>query len=172
MLSRFHHSIVAIDDEISSKIRFCSWDFPANFVDMAHPQDYVALDSPLPHEFIYHQSPFGQNFRLILRISWKINDNYIPMSFVCDTSAPCSFYMSARSFEVLEEGSSTELNIDGNPCVDIQYDDLTNRTLIAGVRYTPNAFQPANLIGLSLLSKLGLRVDIGRFSFKRKILWF
>ena len=170
MMSRFLHSIVAINDEISSKSRFCSWDFPSNFVDMAHPQDYVPLDSPLPPEFIYHR--FGENSRLILRVSWKINDKYIPMSFVCDTSAPCSFYMSARSFEVLEEGGRTKLNAFGNPCVDIQYEGWNNSTLVAEVRYTPNAFQPANLIGLSLLSKLGLHVDIGRFSFKRKIHWF
>jgi hypothetical protein len=170
VLPRFHHSIVAIEDVIDSKTRFCSWDFPENFVDMAHPQDYVALDNPLPPEFIYHQN--GENSRLILRISWKIDDKYIPMSFVCDTSAPCYFYVSRRSFQVLEEGGRTKLNVFGNSCVKMQYGGLNNCTLVAEVRCTPENFQPANLIGLSLLSKLGLRVDKGRFSFERKVLWF
>ncbi len=151
-------------------MRFCSSDFPENFIDMAHPQDYLALDYPIPPEFIYHKN--GQYSRLILRISWNINNTYVPMSFVCDTSAPLHFYLSEKSMEVLEKGGRIKPSVFDVNCVHMQYGGLNNCSIVAAVKPTPQNFRPANLIGLAVLSKLGLRVDKDRFSFEKAVVWF
>lgn len=65
----------------------CEADFPANYVHMAHPDDYKSMDTPLPITCLLHRK-IG-HWRLILRVSFRLmNGKYLPMSFVCDTCAP------------------------------------------------------------------------------------
>ena len=55
-------------------------DFPEEYVHMAHPGDYKAVQEFKP-QFIMH-SHFGRHNRLIARVAWKTgNGTVLPMSF-------------------------------------------------------------------------------------------
>ena len=75
-------------------------DFPENFKNMAHVDDYKLLEAPLVPEFIYHQRT-GHS-RLILRISFFVgHKKYLPMSFIIDTGNPIGFVFSPTAHKLL-----------------------------------------------------------------------
>lgn len=74
-------------------------DFPDNYVNMQHPEDYKVVSKPFV-EYIPHFS--GHNNRLIVRVCWeKSNTEFVPMSFVCDTGAPMGLYLSTKATNLL-----------------------------------------------------------------------
>jgi len=90
------HNIAIIDDDrsVQDELQLTDADFPISYVNMAHPDDYKISSSPIDPDYIFHKEPHHNC--LILRISWKTDDGFLPMSFVCDTSALMHFYLSPR----------------------------------------------------------------------------
>lgn len=118
-------------------------DFPDHYEHMAHPDDYKNVEQPF--------TTYIPHFRLIVRACWKISDKqYLPMSFVCDTGAPMGFYLSALARNKLKSYNRIKEDETGNEYVVLQ--DIGK----AAVEPTPNGHAPANIVGLRVLTKLGL----------------
>ena len=94
-------------------------DFPAEYVDMAHPQDYKAVQEFTP-QFIRHDH-YGFHKKLIARIAFKASDGTaLPTSFVCDTGAPGCVYLSPKAYDALKgKGLLLVDEITGGPYVKI-----------------------------------------------------
>ena len=123
-------------------------DFPDNYTKMQHPEDYIVVSKPFV-EYIPHFH--GHNNRLIVRVCWKIsNEEYIPVSFVCDTGAPMGMYLSDKCIGLLRQYNRVQEDETGN-----EYANVCNVGK-AAVEPTPPGHAPANIIGLRLLVKLGL----------------
>lgn len=122
-------------------------DFPGNYVDMQHPEDYELVDGALA-EYIPHFS--GHHNRLIIRICWKVGNKYMPMSFVCDTGAPMGLYLSEKASNLLRRHGRVIEDETGN-----EYAEIPGVGK-AAVEPTPPGHAPANIMGLRLLVKLGL----------------
>lgn len=135
-------------------------DFPDSFVHMKHPEDGITADTAIEPEFIRHRR--AHHHRLLLRASFKLaNDKFVAFTFVCDTGAPDSFYLSPETDKILSDGGRRVEDEAGNTYIEV----LGKR---AATRETPRTHQPGNIIGLTLLERLGLSVEIGEFSFKQK----
>jgi hypothetical protein len=144
-------------------------DFPANYVNMMHPDNGKLCDN-IVKEFIYHHQ-FNKHDRLIVRTCWKTAKNkYIPFSFICDTGVPKHLYLSQNTISKLSEYEllySSEL--------DISYVKIhKNPTTIfkAPIDETPNIHKNANIIGLKTLKKLGLVLDDDVFRFNNEFQHF
>jgi len=130
-------------------------DFPDNYIHMQHPDDYIDVIHPFI-EYIPHLS--GHNNRLIVRICWKINDSFVPMSFVCDTGAPMGLYLSEKAYIVLK----TRIREDDLGHQYVHIDTIGK----SSIESTPLGHAPANIIGLRLLMKLKLEMVENGFSFR------
>ena len=61
-------------------------DFPTYYKNQAHPNDYIISNVPIIENIFNDRK---HHWRILLRISFKISeDNYLPVTFVCDTGAP------------------------------------------------------------------------------------
>jgi len=84
------------DDEEDISLMFK--DYPDNYVDKCHPEDYITSDSAIKELFFHVKK--GHN-RLLLRISIKIDKKtYVPITFICDTGACTSVYFSKKSMDM------------------------------------------------------------------------
>jgi hypothetical protein len=143
----------------------CSHDFPLDYKEGQHPDDYVEADQPIVPQCIFHHIR-GVHNRLWWRVSLKLsNGKFIPISFLLDTGAPKHLYLSEKAMAVLEDDKQLKEDAD----LDLQYVKIFGRK--CSVDVTPNAHQPANIIGLKLLKRLGLELyeDEPHFSFKLPI---
>ena len=142
------------DDIVAQELLLRDVDFPHHFVDMHHPDDYKVVSKPFV-EYI----PQGQlrRDRLIVRVCWKVADGqFLPMTCVCDTGAPKGLYLSHEAYRVLE--SSGRITVDeelGVPMAEI------GGLGMALLQWMPRSHAPANLMGIKVLRKLGLKVDAG-----------
>lgn len=135
-------------------------DFPDNYVNMQHPDDYFVVSKPFV-EYIPHFS--GHNNRLIVRVCWKGNNTeFVPMSFVCDTGAPMGLYLSTKATNLLRSIKRVVEDETGNEYVEIC------KIGKASIEPTPPGYAPANIIGLRVIMKLGLNVGSGTFTFNNK----
>ena len=133
-------------------------DFPKGYVDMAHPDDYTAAETPLQPQLIEHQGVLGHH-RLLLRVSFKLdNGRFAPCTFVLDTGAPFHFYLSEKSIQVLQEGGRWKA---ADP---VDYLEILGTKAV--VHETPPTHAPANVMGLKMLRLLKLRLDAEDFSFE------
>ncbi|KAJ7134368.1 hypothetical protein C8R44DRAFT_423280 [Mycena epipterygia] len=137
-------------------------DFPPGWVSGQHPEDYQALAGPLTPLFFMTDAP--QHVRLWYRVSFKIRregagegEYYMPMSFLVDTGAPASLYLGKTARELLMPerlGKDHRMSIGGAEL------DVTD---------TPPNLQPANIVGLGLISRFGLGVEGKRWSWMRPL---
>jgi hypothetical protein len=135
-------------------------DYPDSYVHMKHPEDGLPIERAIEPEFIRHRR--AHHHRLLLRVSFKlVNGKFAAFTFVCDTGAPDSFYLSPETDKILTDGGRRIEDEAGNTYIEI----LGKR---AATRETPRTHQPGNIIGLSLLERLGLSVESEGFSFKQK----
>ena len=145
-------------------------DYPENFVDRQHPDDYKAISSPLPPEFIFHN-----DVRLFLRISFKAGAEYIPMSFMLDTAAPSEIYFS---FTALDAINNSLVVVEHDNMImsqiPINFGGCVKKPEMFPVSLTPRSKQPGNFIGLNGLMRLGLKLNEppGSFSLGCNISWF
>jgi hypothetical protein len=129
-------------------------DFPDNYVDMQHPDDYNAVEAPFVD---YITNSYAHHYRLIVRVCWKLGEKkYIPMSFVCDTGAPTALYLSDKAYRLLSQHKRVLEDDAGNVYA------VICETGAAAVEPTPPGHAPANIIGLKLLLKLRLDLDLDK----------
>ena len=122
-------------------------DFPDNYVNMQHPEDYSIFMQPFVE---YITNSYAHHYRLIVRVCWKLsNTEYMPVSFVCDTGAPTGLYLSDKAHKILTKYRRVLEDDAGNVYANIC------GTGAAAVEPTPPGHAPANIIGLKLLLKLG-----------------
>ena len=145
-------------------LQLCGADFPTHYVDMRHPDDGKITDESIEPEFYRHRRP--HHHRLILRISFQLeNGKYVALSFVYDTGAPGSFYLSPWADEILADGGRRLEGEAGNT-----YLKVLDKA--AATQETPRTHQPANIIGLSMLEKLQFSVTPGAFTFAEQFPYF
>lgn len=132
-------------------------DFPANYVNMAHPDDGTVSSTPITPEFIRHSR--RGHFRMLVRISLRLGDDrFVPYTFVCDTGAPIHMYLSEPAMSVLQAAGR------------IETDELGSLFIIIGgrksaIRITPHTHQPGNILGMLMLERFGLQMHEGSFTF-------
>ena len=89
-------------------------DFPVNFVNMQHPEDYSLQSTPIVKELIYHHRK-GLHTRLILRVSIKLAEGiFTPISFVLDTGAP-KVYTSSIAENILTKYGIHKYRVESTP---------------------------------------------------------
>eukprot|EP00198_Chlamydomonas_reinhardtii_P002817 XP_001692153.1 predicted protein [Chlamydomonas reinhardtii] len=117
-----------------------------------HPGDYIEMDAPIVPEFTFHHIR-GKFNRLWWRVSWKLRTGkFITMSFLLDTGAPKHMYLCDKALRALEKDGQMAEDAD----LDIQYTTLLGRKCPVE---PPAVHQPAaNIIGLKLLMRFGLRL--------------
>lgn len=87
--------MIADEQTVIEELLVHDEDFPPNYVDMAHPDDYKLTHEKIC-QFIMHKR-FGRHNRLIARVPWKVQkEKYVYISFICDTGAPSHFYLSKK----------------------------------------------------------------------------
>ena len=130
-------------------------DFPDNFVDMHHPDDYMPLRDPIS-ELIFHRRT--DHSRLFLRICIKITDtNYIPITFVLDTGAPSQLYINDLTRRLIRD------RIKYNSDTGIDFLKINKKTFI--VKPSPEHHPDVNIIGLLGLSNFEFYLSGGEFGF-------
>jgi hypothetical protein len=80
------------------------------------------------------------------------------MSFIVDTGAPAPFYFSSVAMAKMQQHKLLHEDEDGNDFVLVQA-RKTNYTQI------PGAFEPANIIGLRFVTRVGMTVNSDTFTF-------
>ena len=135
-------------------------DFPSSFKHFAHPDDYTIVPEPIVPVCIFHSYLGGHN-RLIYRTSVCVSPGkYFTLSFICDTGAPKSIYLSRRAVELFRQAGLVQKDDD----TDVSWVTIARRK--TPIDLTPNNHTPANILGLRVLCKLGLQLDENSFSFK------
>jgi len=137
------------DEEERAHMQLFEEDFPANYVNMAHPDDGEPLNHPLPVQCIEHVRSSG-NHRLLLRVSFKLDTGmYVPFSFVVDTGAPRHLYLANDAIEILKAGNRLFVGDE----LGSMFMKICNEKF--RVVETPQTHKPANIIGLKALQYLG-----------------
>ena len=136
-------------------------DFPRDYVNMQHPEDYQIQDKPIIPTCVVVQRQ--DHARLIFRISWKVGSKFMPMSFMVDTAAVQPVYFSKVALALMEAHSLLVVDDGGNDVVELHKPDGS----VKKVHYeaTPEDYQPANLIGLKFIIQFGLLVEGDSFRF-------
>ena len=145
------------------------YDFPEGYVEMQHPEDYIPTRTPVTPTFVFNNR--CGRARLILRVSFKTDDNwFIPMSFIVDTGGTEPFYFSKKAKATLDAHGLLLLDDLQTDCVRVHLRDGP----VMMVHYVDQVerYEPTNLIGLRLISRLGLVVSGKSFSFQEKFDFF
>lgn len=153
---------------VEEQVVLCPQDFPVDYVNGQHPEDYLITDLPITPQCICHHIR-GQHNRLWLRVSWQLSSRkFTTMSFLLDTGAPKHFYLCDKALKVVEQDGQAEEEDD----MDLQYVKLFGRK--CPVESMQEAHTPANIIGLKLLKRLGLELfeDEPHFRFKHNVPYF
>ena len=144
----------------------CAADFPSFFVNCAHPGDYVPLEEALPPQVIVHRK--AHHNRLFLRICFRANDGtFVPVTFILDTGSPSSLYVGELARSALD--AAGRLVSDE---ADTEFIDFGAPLGKANVQDIPAPHAPANIMGLPLLLKLGLRLDATPPSIRGDVAFF
>ena len=157
--------MISEQEMIEQELFLTEADFPIGYKHMAHTEDYIVSNEPTK-SFTYYKS--GRHRRLILRMRWKTSDGeYLPMSFVCDTSAPMHFYLSKIAIDKLKEiGRFSEDEDTGSFFTEVETENGRKKAILLEV---PSIHDPANIMGFSMLLKLGLTLGTKTFEFVNDI---
>ena len=160
--------MIEADVTIIEELLLHDEDFPNNYINMAHPDDYKETNNFEP-QYINH-SYHGRHNRLIARVAWKMSNGiFVPMSFVCDTGAPSHLYLSTQAYNILEKYNRVLIDDRGNQYVKIHLNET--KTFNANIEETPHIHRNANIIGLKALKRLHLALKDDTFSFNNEFLY-
>jgi predicted aspartyl protease len=149
--------IIEADGAADDDLLLTEYDFPEEYVNMAHPDDGTIQAEPIVPQYFRH-SRRGR-FRMLVRISVRLDEtSFAPYTFVCDTGAPMHLYLSESARGALEKAGRIEYDEVGSPIIEIG-----GRK--AAVRVTPHTHQPANIMGMLMLERFGLQMSEGSFKF-------
>ena len=142
----------------------CDADFPQEYVNMQHPEDYTMQQFPITPSYIVNQRQ-GHS-RLIFRISWKVGKRYMPMSFIVATGAVQPIYFGSVAMRLMETHGLLLLDDLQSDVVKLHLSDGTS----CKVQYkkSPSQYDPANIIGLRFLTRFGLMIDGTNFCFREQ----
>lgn len=134
--------IAIIDDDpttpVPEELLLTDEDFPRNYINKQHPDDYKLSNAPIEKELVFHQHK-GRHPRLLLRCSIKLaEDVFCPMTFVLDTGAP-KVYLSAFAKPILAAYNLQAVDKD----VGFEYVTLLGRKFV--MEDTPEGHAPANI---------------------------
>lgn len=153
--------LVEQDDAADADLLLQEFDFPENYVNMAHPEDGTVTSTPITPEFIRHSR--RGHFRMLVRFSLRLGDDrFAPYTFVCDTGAPIHIYLSEPAMSLLEAAGRIETDELGSLFITI-----AGRK--AAIRVTPHSHQPGNILGMLLLERFGLQMREGSFTFSSPV---
>ena len=140
----------------------------------ATPDDFDAIVTNTSEDDCMYGGVFGTVFkytwedgpfkRLRVCIDCKTPQGVFPIAFICDTCAPSGLYLCRHDMKKLTSTGQ----LDDNMTIDIHCDD---GPMAVSVQPTPNKHEPANLIGLHTLMRLGLRMNVDTFSFIKHVKW-
>jgi hypothetical protein len=154
-------------------IMLTNMDFPNNFVDMKYPDDYIPVADPTLQECTVHSC--DTYLRLIMRISWKIDGGFLPMSFILDTGAMSDVFLSKEGLAAFEKYKLVRRDGLDNRFAPLRFGKKNDQQMKCLIQTTPENFEPANLIGLKLLLRLGLHLNKSSFEFdhlSKQEAWF
>lgn len=100
-----------------SGVHLCDADFPSEYVNMQHREDYTVEYSPITPSFIVNQRQ--GHARLIFRISWKTGNRFMPMSFIVDTGAVQPIYFGSVAMRIMEAHGLLLLEDNVNDVVEL-----------------------------------------------------
>ncbi len=141
-------------------------DFPNNFVDRHHPEDYILVPDPIVAEYILHDKK-----RLFLRISWKTATGYLPMTFMVDTTHPNAMSFCPEGMDAIRNSGLRYIDESlGYPYVRIHSRGVEEPFFETEMKYSQ--VKSVNILGLPALMKLGLHVDSRGIRFDDSIPWF
>jgi hypothetical protein len=153
--------IINDDYLVNEELLLHNNDYPSNYINKAHKNDYKIFKEPNMIEKIFNK--ISHHNRLLLRISWKINDNqYVPMTFVCDTGAPMNFYVS----ELGKVFIKSRINEDELQTEYVIIKNKNGNTKKVSISPSPNLHSESNIIGLLLLDFFGLTIKNGQFDLE------
>ncbi len=148
--------------------------FTSNFVNGYHPDDGKFDARPITPEYIIHDR--DNTLRLFLRISFRVllkeKICYFPLSFIIDTGAIESFYLSPHSKKYFSGTGRIKKNDDEQEWIVIDHRTESRRQFKAFIRETPAVHLPANIIGLKMLKKLGLYLNDEGWRFNESVSYF
>ena len=154
------------DESQDETIMIDNRDFPCNFFNGRHPEDLKVLEKPIEPEFILNEI----NLRLILRNSFEVNNGYLPMSFLIDTGAVGCLYFSEEAMKAMI-GNNLIIRAR-EEIVRVRFGPNNGKIMKAAVQTTPKTFEPANIMGLKMLLKLGLRAYGSNWCFEEPVSFF
>ena len=149
-----------LEDEEEEIIRFLKLkdsDFPDYYVNKIHPEDYILRDEPC-RDLIFHKKL--HHSRLLLRICFLDKHTFIPLTFVCDTGAPSSFYLCNKALKLLKNRIKTD------PDILVRYVKVDGKKMLVTeipVNHCEN--YNVNIIGLNALMFFGIELHQDSFSF-------
>lgn len=89
VLKRYEMMMLDENSVVRDELQLHDYDFPSNYVNMAHPDDYIDVEQPKLPEFTIvntSKSTYRTTERWACRIWFSTtSDRYFPMSFVVDT---------------------------------------------------------------------------------------
>jgi hypothetical protein len=95
------------------------------------------------------------------------------MTFIVDTGAVECLYFSEKAMDVMEENKLVQRGSNfSEEVVFIRYGSLNGYKMKVGTHKTPKAYEPANIIGLKLLLKLGFRCKGQGWNFEEPVSFF
>jgi hypothetical protein len=159
---------VSLQSNTISKSVLCDADFPANYVNLRHPDDYRPETIPIQPEFVVNQRQ--GHARLILRISWSVSDAFAPMSFLIDTGAVHAIYLGKTGSQLLERHARLLIDKAGNDVVRLHRRNGTQCCI--QYRRTPSCIGDVNIIGLRFLLRFGFSIEASNFCFKEDFDYF
>ena len=118
---------------------------------LEHPTDYATQSKAIIPDLTHVLAPLHN--RLFLRISVECSAGFTSLTFVCDTGAPGYLYLSDRALgtEVMQSRFLEEEDTG------IKYVVCKGRKI--PYRRTPDSRQPANMMGLKLMYRFGLKLS-------------
>ncbi len=146
-------------------------DFPENFINMKHPDDYILVPKPIDPEYILHKR---DGMRLFLRISWKTSKGFLPMTFLLVTGNPRPISFCEEGMEAMtNNGLRHTHHVEGREeaCVHIHHHERSEEDFFPAVMHLSQE-KSVNIIGLSVLMKLGLHLNSEGYRFENKVPWF
>ena len=137
-------------------LKISTADFPSNYVNFIHPEDYKLYNSPFM-EMFFHKKRFHN--RIFIRLCFKLDiETYLPLTFIIDTGCPMYLYLCTKSKDILK-------HIINSDEFGTEYISLPNGKKFT-VDETPLVHENVNIIGLMAMDYLGFSILNGEFIFE------
>lgn len=154
-------------DGVVSTTGFRIGELPREYVNMRHPDDFVIVGEFHPETWVVdtYRGP-----RAVGRLAWKIDDKFLPVTFLLCTGAPSALYFSDEALVCFAGNGLLNSDGDGLGYVPVRHRDPMLRvatTYRAPVATSPPSHAPVNIVGLDLLVKMGfIMMRNGRVEFR------